>query len=87
MPGAELETVVVQWRPASCSAADMVARLREADVPVVARVRDDAICFDLRTTREGDIETLVESVASMVGGDGDEGEDESSVASLPVIQS
>ncbi len=84
MPGAELETVVVQWRPSSCSTADMVARLREADVPVVARVRDDAICFDLRTTREDDIETLVESVASMVE---DDGEDESSVASLPVIQS
>ncbi|MCH8244194.1 MAG: L-seryl-tRNA(Sec) selenium transferase, partial [Planctomycetes bacterium] len=50
MPGAELETVVVQWRPASCSTADMVARLRDADVPVVARVRDDAICFDLPST-------------------------------------
>ncbi|MFH1111436.1 MAG: L-seryl-tRNA(Sec) selenium transferase [Planctomycetota bacterium] len=63
MPGKELPTVVVQWRPARRSVEATMAALREADVPVVARVRDDAICFDLRTLRPSDFEPLVASVS------------------------
>jgi L-seryl-tRNA(Ser) seleniumtransferase len=66
LPGHELQTVVVQWRPAQASAASMAVALRQADVPVIARIRDDAVCFDLRTVREADFETLVVSVASAV---------------------
>ena len=40
--------------------------MREAEVPVVARIRDDAICFDLRTLRPADFEALVASVGSTV---------------------
>ncbi len=64
MPGKELPTVVVQWRPARRSVEATMAALREADVPVVARVRDDAICFDLRTLRPSDFEPLVASVSA-----------------------
>ncbi len=66
MPARELQTVVVQWRPAKATADEMTRLLREADVPVVARVRSDAICFDLRTVRESDLESLVASVSSAV---------------------
>ena len=66
MPGKELPTVVVQWRPARHSVDATIAALREAEVPVVARVRDDAICFDLRTLRPADFEALVASVGSTV---------------------
>ena len=66
LPGHELQTVVVQWRPGQASAESMAVALRQADVPVIARIRDDAICFDLRTVRETDFETLVVSVASAV---------------------
>jgi L-seryl-tRNA(Ser) seleniumtransferase len=68
MPGKELPTVVVQWRPARRSVEATMAALREADVPVIARVRDDAICFDLRTLRPSDFEPLVAS-ASAAGWD------------------
>jgi seryl-tRNA(Sec) selenium transferase len=44
----------------------MATALREADVPVVARVKDNAICFDLRTIRESDLEILIASVSSAV---------------------
>jgi len=78
LPTHELETVVVQWRPSQMSAESMAGALREADVPVVARIRDDAICFDLRTLREADFETLVASVSSAMWedgvGPGDEGD-------------
>ena len=66
MPGRELQTVVVQWRPSGTSVDEMVSALRHADVPVVARIRDEAICFDLRTLREADFEPLVASVFSAV---------------------
>ena len=38
LPGAELETVVVQWRPGGMSPTAMVTALRQAEVPVVARI-------------------------------------------------
>jgi len=70
MPGKELPTVVVQWRPARRSVEATMAALREADVPVIARVRDDAICFDLRTLRPSDFEPLVASVSAAVWDEG-----------------
>ncbi len=68
MPGQELETVVVRWRPSRLSVEEMAGRLREGEAPVVVRVRDDAICFDLRTLREPDFEHLVSSVSAAVWG-------------------
>lgn len=69
MPGQERETVVVQWRPVDATVDDMIAALRNADVPVVARIRDDAICFDLRTVQEADFDALVASVSSTLWDD------------------
>lgn len=66
MPTEEFETVVVQWRPEQMSTENAAASLRDTDVPVIARIRDDAICFDMRTIRPDDLESLVESVSSVV---------------------
>jgi hypothetical protein len=38
--------------------------LRQSEIPVVARIRDDAICFDLRTIRESDFEDLAAAAAA-----------------------
>ncbi len=85
MPDQEIPTVVVQWQPAGCSTDEVVSALREAEVPVVARVRDDAICFDLRTIRESDFEGLVTSVMDAVMEVGEEDEEDSNDLSLPVV--
>ena len=70
MPGKELETVVVQWRPSGVSVGEMAGALREAKLPVIVRIRDDTICFDLRTLREVDFESLAASVSTAAwGGD------------------
>ena len=58
--------MVVQWQPDGCSVDAVAAALRNADVPVIARIRDGAICFDLRTVPESEFETLVTSVQSAV---------------------
>lgn len=83
MPGHELPTVVVHWRPANLSADDAARALRDADTPVVARIRDNAICFDLRTIRPVDFEALVSAVFSVAYPDDEDG-DENSI-SLPVL--
>ena len=49
------------------SVDEMSRLLRQADVPVIARVRSDAICFDVRTIREEDFESLIASVSAAVG--------------------
>ena len=62
MPTDALETVVVQWRPASGRIQASAAALREAGTPVVARVRDDAIVFDLRTIGADEFDAIVAAV-------------------------
>ncbi|MEK6799751.1 MAG: L-seryl-tRNA(Sec) selenium transferase [Planctomycetota bacterium] len=81
MPGHELETVVVQWKPRDHSAESIAQALRHAETPVVARIRDDAVCFDLRTLRESDFDDLVDSVYEAVYG-ADAGADD---IPLPVL--
>ena len=66
LPARELETVLVQWRPARVSVETMGAALRDSDVPIIARIRNDVICFDVRTVPESDFETLVASVSAAV---------------------
>lgn len=63
LPTEELSTVVVQWRPSECSAESVAGVLRTAEVPVVVRIRDDAIYFDVRTILNDDLEDLVNSVS------------------------
>jgi len=64
LPAKALDTVVVQWRP-SCLGADAALKaLRDSEVPVIARIRDEAVCFDLRTTPPRDFDDLVAGVTS-----------------------
>lgn len=64
IPGKEMQTIVVQWRPARSSTGEMAAALRTSETRVIVRIRDDAICFDLRTIPQSEFELLVESVSA-----------------------
>jgi len=66
MPGRELPTIILQWRPANAPVEQMINRLREYEVPVIARASGDAVCFDLRTVRESDFDAIVAAVAHSV---------------------
>ncbi|MCP4593191.1 MAG: L-seryl-tRNA(Sec) selenium transferase, partial [bacterium] len=74
LPNAEIPSVGVQWRPLQVKLSDAVRELRDGDVPVVARVHDDAICFDLRTIRDDDFEDLAAGVAAVIAGAEDSSE-------------
>ncbi len=86
MPAQELPTVVVQWRPSACSTDQMVRHLRDAETPIIVRVRDDAICFDARTIDENDFEELIVAVSGAVWDQDNIDDDESEGISLPVVE-
>ncbi|NOT01602.1 MAG: L-seryl-tRNA(Sec) selenium transferase [Phycisphaerales bacterium] len=65
LPGEGLPSVVIRWQPSTESPNAAAAALRTADPPVVARVHDDAVCFDLRTIADHEFDPLSRAVASV----------------------
>ena len=63
-PGIQPVTSLVSIHPSGMSAAALERRLRLGDVPVIARLQDDRVLFDLRTVESGDEDLLVEAVIS-----------------------
>ena len=54
LPGEELIGYAVEIRSKSLSANSMEKHLRSADVPVVSRIVNDAVCISVRTLLDGD---------------------------------
>jgi L-seryl-tRNA(Ser) seleniumtransferase len=67
LPGFELDTWVVAVRtgPAEASPRHLASALRSASVPVLTRMRDDAVLFDLRTLGDEDADRVEASVAEV----------------------
>ncbi|MFO0974182.1 MAG: L-seryl-tRNA(Sec) selenium transferase, partial [Phycisphaerae bacterium] len=68
LPGWSLPTRVVRWRPRQVAVAAMADRLRRGAVPVVARVRDDALLFDVRTLGADELSPLASAVRAAAPG-------------------
>jgi len=66
MPAEEVPTVIVRWQPSFASASQAMTALRSGEPPVVARVNEDAVCFDLRTVRGDDLELLCDAIIHAV---------------------
>jgi L-seryl-tRNA(Ser) seleniumtransferase len=64
LPGLEFESWVVTISSSrqGLSTDRIARRLREAETPVLARVRDGAVCIDLRTLGEEDLEDVVSAL-------------------------
>jgi L-seryl-tRNA(Ser) seleniumtransferase len=66
-PVEDLETVLVRVRPTHLARHDVVQwedGLRGADLPVIARIQDDAILLDLRTVDPREESDLIETLAA-----------------------
>jgi L-seryl-tRNA(Ser) seleniumtransferase len=66
-PGSALPTRLVVTRHAACSPDAFESRLRALDPPVIARIDDERVMFDLRTVDPRDDETLPQLIASVIG--------------------
>lgn len=67
LPGFELDTWIVSLQ-SEPGAEGFAAALRRADPPVLARIRDDLVVFDVRTLLAGDETALEQAIASILGG-------------------
>jgi L-seryl-tRNA(Ser) seleniumtransferase len=65
LPDFTLPTWAVALRPAD-GATRLAARLRRADPPVLARIRDDAVLLDLRSVDPGEEESLVTALRGLL---------------------
>ena len=62
LPLQALATIVIALRPLKTSAANLEARLRNGDPPVIARVKEEEVLLDLRTVAETEEKALLEGV-------------------------
>jgi L-seryl-tRNA(Ser) seleniumtransferase len=67
LPGLELDTWVVRLRGAP-GAEEIAKRLRQASLPVLARVRDDAVVLDVRTLLADDEARIETALAEALPG-------------------
>lgn len=67
-PGAKLRTWLVRLTADRLTAHDLAARLRGAEVPVIARIAVDRVVLDPRTIFPEQLETVAQAVAAALDG-------------------
>lgn len=72
LPLHRLESWVVKVCPDKLSAQALATSLRRGDLPVVARVKDEAVILDARTLTKAQIPALVAALTAALGGGNDE---------------
>lgn len=70
MPEEKLPTVCVCVQPETMSAAEAAAVLRQAAVPVIVRIAEERLIFDVRTVAEKDFELIAEAFYGIAGKEG-----------------
>jgi L-seryl-tRNA(Ser) seleniumtransferase len=69
LPDVSLPGWALKIEPASGSAAELEAALRGGEVPIVARVSEDAVWIDVRAFLPGDDDRTVERLDTLLGSD------------------
>jgi L-seryl-tRNA(Ser) seleniumtransferase len=70
LPTAGLATSVVQLASPRFSPDEITARLRKAEVPIIARIVNDKVIIDMRTVQPSEDETLARMVVTALAGGG-----------------
>jgi L-seryl-tRNA(Ser) seleniumtransferase len=68
LPLCELPSRIIRLEASGTSAAELAARLRAADPPVIARVSKDAVNLDLRTVLPGQLRALRRALREALSG-------------------
>jgi L-seryl-tRNA(Ser) seleniumtransferase len=67
LPDVEFDTWVVTLMPRQMSVNEFEKRLRRANPPVIARIKDDRLILDARSVMDGQVKALTEAVVSAAG--------------------
>ncbi|MBN2255732.1 MAG: L-seryl-tRNA(Sec) selenium transferase, partial [Deltaproteobacteria bacterium] len=70
LPTQEIPTILIGITPRTMSAGKLGDRLRFLDVPVIARVADEKVLFDLRTVDESEFVYIREGLKEIDDRDG-----------------
>jgi L-seryl-tRNA(Ser) seleniumtransferase len=62
LPTVQVATTTVRWRPTAMPAHRAAERLRQATPPIIARLQEDAVVFDLRTLADGDVPVVTRAI-------------------------
>ncbi len=62
MPGQSLDSWAVALRPSLLKISQVEHRLRQAELPVIARIEEDRLLFDLRTVADEELELLLAGI-------------------------
>ena len=68
LPTTELDTWLVVIEGHSMSAAEMAARLRQCDPPVIIRIQDDKVIIDPRTIQAGEEKIIAKAMDEVLMG-------------------
>jgi len=69
LPSRDIPTALLSLRSERISAGILEARLRKLDIPIIARIADDDVLFDLRTIVEEELAIIVSGVKSIMAAD------------------
>ncbi|MGB0715431.1 MAG: L-seryl-tRNA(Sec) selenium transferase [Phycisphaerae bacterium] len=58
LPQRAMDSVAVTWRPRSQSVTGCGKAMRLAPMPVISKIQEDAICFDLRTIADEEFDAI-----------------------------
>jgi len=67
-PAQELPTIVLTIKPLHASVNDLEQRLRKGDPPIICRISNDELIFDLRTIFDDDIPLLASAIQHVFTG-------------------
>jgi L-seryl-tRNA(Ser) seleniumtransferase len=67
LPEIEFKTFVVAVKPKNLSVNKLEDRLRNGSLPIIARIKNDALIIDARTISDNEIESLLKGIAEALG--------------------
>lgn len=66
LPELELETYCVAVTPKNISVGEVELKLRELEVPIIARISKNKLLFDVRTILDNQMELVAESIGKLI---------------------
>jgi L-seryl-tRNA(Ser) seleniumtransferase len=71
-PDIELPSMALAVHPRSITVEALSRRLRQAPIPIIARIENDTLLFDLRTFLDGDDEVVAQTLVDILKSEGTE---------------